>query len=83
MNSGFLGTSNDELSTSDVLKNFQIFVRSLHELEDYFSIFVFKFLRTSAVESSSFEAPKKPKFNFYFIETGEGKGMDWAVLTAK
>ena len=62
--------------------NLEIFVRSLHEVKDYFSISVFKFLRTSDVESSSFEVPKKPKFNFYSTETGEGKGMDWAVLTA-
>ena len=62
--------------------NLEIFVRSLHEVKDYFSISVFKFLRTSDVESLSFEVPKKPKFNFYFRETGEGKGMDWAVLTA-
>ena len=63
--------------------NFQIFVRSLHEVKDYFSISVFKFLRTSDVESLSFEVPKIPKFNFYFTETGEGKEMDWAVLTVK
>ena len=62
--------------------NLEIFIRSLHELQDYFSISVSKFLRTSDVESLSFEVPKKPKFNFYFTETGEGKGMDWAVLTA-
>ena len=59
--------------------NLEISVRSFH---DYFSISVFKFLRTSDVESSSFEVPKEPKFNFYSTETGEGKGMDWAVLTA-
>ena len=40
-------------------------------------------MRTSDVESSSFEVPKKRKFNFYFIETGEGKGIDWAVLTGR
>ena len=62
--------------------NLEIFVRSLHEVKDYFSISVFKFLRTSDVESSSFEVPKIPKFNFNSTETGEGKEMDWAVLTA-